>query len=65
MWPTSWAMVAHSSRSCCGTPRWVPENENAMPRSVTPQKLSADAMPNSWLAPKPSSVPVPPTTAST
>src|SRR6187402_1838892 len=63
-WPTSCAIVAHSSSSRRGTTRWVSEKLSAMPRSVTLQKLSADAIPNSSFGPKPISWPVPPTTAS-
>src|SRR5688572_13185799 len=63
-WPTSCAIVAHSSSSRRGTFLWVSEKLNAMPRSVTLQKLSADAIPNSSFAAKPASWPVPPTLAS-
>src|SRR4051812_6500635 len=44
-WPTSCAIVAHSSSFGFAMPTWFVEKLNAMPRSVTPQKLSAEATP--------------------
>ncbi len=59
-------MVAHSSWFRCGMPTCDSEKLNAMPVSPTLQNVSFDAMPRMPdEAPKPSSEPFPPITAST